>query len=205
MAVPEMPIDMSSPTHASAPVRHAVRLVLGLVLLVGVACSSPSAIEAPPSEPSTASTQPFSSPGRRRWPGMDRIPRCTARPVPHPARWPWQPRHPRPAWRSGSPGLVADGSQIAYVQRDGTSAQIVITDPQGTKPQPLLKDYPAKLSNLFSGQPGLVARWIADRDGWIQRRPADGTARTIGTRNRHRGIRRDHGRERARVIRWPPP
>jgi hypothetical protein len=53
---------MSSPTHASAPVRHALRLVLGLVLLDGVACSSPSASEAPPSEPSAASTQPSEAP-----------------------------------------------------------------------------------------------------------------------------------------------
>lgn len=49
---------MSSPAHAPAPVRHAVGLVLGLVLLVGVACSSPSASVNPPSEPSAASTQP---------------------------------------------------------------------------------------------------------------------------------------------------
>ena len=53
---------MSSPTHTPAPVRHAVGLVLGLVLLVGVACSSPSASENPPSEPNAASTQPSEAP-----------------------------------------------------------------------------------------------------------------------------------------------
>jgi len=53
---------MSSPTHTLAPARHAVGLVLGLVLLVGVACSSPSASENPPSEPSAASTQPSEAP-----------------------------------------------------------------------------------------------------------------------------------------------
>jgi Tol biopolymer transport system component len=52
------------------------------------------------------------------------------------------------------PDWSPDGSQIAYVQRDGTGAQqILITDLQGTKPQPLLKDYPAKLSSLFWDNP----------------------------------------------------
>lgn len=35
-------------TNGLGQVRHAIQLVLGLVLLVGVACSSPSASEAPP-------------------------------------------------------------------------------------------------------------------------------------------------------------
>jgi hypothetical protein len=40
------------------------------------------------------------------------------------------------------------------VQRDDTGEQqIWITDPQGTTPQPLVKEYPAKLSSLFWDNP----------------------------------------------------
>jgi WD40-like Beta Propeller Repeat len=145
---------MSRPTHASAPVRHAVRLVLGLVLLVGVACSGPSASEAPPSEPSAASSQPSEAPAvgdGQEWIvfqgaalGLSLI----------------QPDGAGNHVILGPPGdqvhpdWSPDGSQIAYVQRDETGAQqILITDPQGMKPQPLLKDYPAKLSSLFWDNP----------------------------------------------------
>jgi hypothetical protein len=126
---------MRSPAHASALVRHAIRLVLGLVLLVGVACSSPSASEAPPSEPSAASTQPSEAPpvgDGQEWivfqgapPGLSLI----------------QPDGAGNHVILGPPGEQVhpdwspDGSQIAYVQADETAAQILITDPQGTKPQ----------------------------------------------------------------------
>jgi len=146
-------MDMSRPTYASAPVRHAVRLVLGLLLLVGVACSSPSASETPPSAPGAASTLPSAAPAvgdGQEWivfqgapPGLSLI----------------QPDGPGNHVILGPPGEQVhpdwspDGSQIAYVQADETAAQILITDPQGTKPQPLLKDNPAKLSSLFWDNP----------------------------------------------------
>ena len=145
------------------------------------------------------------SPGRRRRPGMDRIPGSAARPVPQPARCQWQPRHPRPAWRSGSPGLVARWIPdcLRAKGRDGRAADLDHR-PTGFEPATAGEGVSRQAVEPFLGQPGLVARWIADRDGWIRRRPADGTARTIGAGNRHRGIRRGHGRGRARVIRWPP-
>ena len=46
------------------------------------------------------------------------------------------------------PDWSPDGSQIAYVQRAGTGAQqILITDPQGTKPQPLVREYPPRCAH----------------------------------------------------------
>ena len=145
---------MSSPTHASAPVRHAVRLVLGLVLLVGVACSSPSASENPPSEPSAASTQPSEAPAvgdGQEWIVFQGAPLGLSLIQPDGSG-----NHVilGPPGDQLHPDWSPDGSQIAYVQRDETGAQqILITDPQGTKPQPLAKEYPAQLSSLFWDNP----------------------------------------------------
>jgi WD40 repeat protein len=144
---------MSRPEHAPAQLRHALQLVLGLVLLVGVACSSPSASETPRSESSAASTQPSAAPAvgdGQEWivfqgapPGLSLI----------------QPDGSGnhvilgPTGEQVHPDWSPDGSQIAYVQADETAAQIWITDPHGTKPQPLVKEYPAKLASLFWDNP----------------------------------------------------
>ena len=135
---------MSNPTPASAPVRHAVRLVLGLVLLVGVACSSPSASENSPSEPSAASTQLSSAPAvgdGEEWIVFQGAPLGLSLIRPDGSG-----NHVilGPPGDQVHPDWSPDGSQIAYVQRAGTGAQqILITDPQGTKPQPLVREYPA--------------------------------------------------------------
>ena len=154
IAVPAVPNAMSNPTHASAPVRHAGRIVLGLVLLVGVACSSPSATEAPPSEPSAASTQPSAAPAvgdGEEWIVFQGVPLGLSLIRPDGSG-----NHVilGPPGDQLHPDWSPDGSQIAYVQRDGPDAQqILITDPQGTKPQPLVKEYPAKLSSLVWDNP----------------------------------------------------
>jgi WD40-like Beta Propeller Repeat len=144
----------SSPAHVSAPARHAIRLVLGLVLLVGVACSAPSASEPPPSEPGAASTQPSAAPAigeGQEWIVFQGAPLGLSLIQPDGSG-----NHVilGPPGDQVHPDWSPDGSQIAYVQRDETGQQqIWITDPQGTKPQPLVKEYPAKLSSLFWDNP----------------------------------------------------
>jgi hypothetical protein len=144
----------SSPAHAPAPARHAIRLVLGLLLLVGVACSAPTANEPPPSEPGAASTQPSEAPAigeGQEWIVYQGAPLGLSLIQPDGSG-----NHVilGPPGDQVHPDWSPDGSQIAYVQRDETGAQqIFITDPQGTKPQPLVKEYPAKLSGLFWDNP----------------------------------------------------
>ena len=152
--MPEVPAGMSNPTHASAPVRHAVGLVLGLVLLVGVACSSPSASEAPPSGPGAASTPPSAAPAvgdGEEWIVFQGVPLGLSLIRPDGSG-----NHVilGPPGDQLHPDWSPDGSQIAYVQRNGTGAQqILITDPQGTEPQPLVKENPAELSSLLWENP----------------------------------------------------
>jgi dipeptidyl aminopeptidase/acylaminoacyl peptidase len=153
-AGPEVPAAMGSPAHAPAPVRRAVGLVLALVLLVGVACSSPSARENPPSEPSAASTRSSEAPAvgdGEEWIVFQGAPLGLSLIRPDGSG-----NHVilGPPGDQLHPDWSPDGSQIAYVQRDGPDAQqILITDPQGTKPQPLVKEYPAKLSSLVWDNP----------------------------------------------------
>jgi hypothetical protein len=114
---------MSSPTYAPAAVRHAARLVLGLVLLVGVACSSPSASEALPSEPSAASTQPSEALAvgdGQEWIVFQGAPLGLSLIQPSGAG-----NHVilGPPGDQVHPDWSPDGSQIGYVQRDGTGAQ----------------------------------------------------------------------------------
>ena len=130
----------------------------------------------------------LTSPGRRRRPRMDRIPGGAARLIPHAAQWQWQPCHPRPAWRSGSPGLVARWIPdcLRASRRDGCAnldyrptGHQTAADGEGVSRQSV---------EPFLGQPRLVARRNADCDGWIPRRPADRTAPTIGAGDSHPGI-----------------
>lgn len=51
------------------------------------------------------------------------------------------------------PDWSPDGSQIAYVQATDTAAEVMITDPLGTDPQPLVADIPAELADLFWDNP----------------------------------------------------
>lgn len=58
-----------------------------------------------------------------------------------------------PPGEQNHPDWSPDGSEIAYVQYDGTDSTVMITDLQGEKPRPVVETVPAKLGGLFWENP----------------------------------------------------
>ncbi len=133
------------------------RVVLGLILLVGAACgtpsSSPTTSVAAPSQPAAASSAPAEAATVGE--GEEWI-------VFHGVSYGLSLIRPDGTGNHvilGRPGdqvhpdWSPDGSQIAYVQQDQDSFEIWITDPLGVDPRPLLTKYPAELTGLFWDNP----------------------------------------------------